>query len=303
MKTFNSFLQKSMPFLPKSLIGMVAKKYIAGATLNEALNKVQKLNSEGYYVTMDVLGESAVKLEDTVSPVTQYLNVLDTIHNHKLQGNISLKLSQLGLSLDKNHCKKQFLRIFKKAKELNIFLRIDMEDSPLTDATLDIYRMAREDNPKGVGIVFQSYLHRSEDDIKKLMEIGTDIRICKGIYKESPKIAFQDRTEIRENTIKLIKLLMDGGQYVAIASHDLEIIKAIRLYIEEKNISKDKFEFQSLLGVPIDKTLNELLAKGYKVRYYVPFGTEWYAYASRRVLENPDIAGYIVKDFFTFWKR
>lgn len=303
MKALNSLIRASLPFLPRALVGMVAKRYIAGITLEEALVKVRDLNGTGFYFTMDVLGESARRLDDTLNPVTHYLNVLDAIDKNDLKGNISLKLSQLGLNLDKEHCRQQFMRILKKARELNIFLRIDMEDSSLTDSILEIYRKARDIWPEGVGTVIQGYLHRSENDVAELMQEGTDLRICKGIYKESPKIAFPGKEEVRSNTVKLIKMMLDGGQYVAIASHDLQIITEIREHIEKYKIPADKFEFQSLLGVPIDKTLNELLQSGYKVRYYVPFGTEWYAYSSRRVMENPDIGGYIFKDFFTLWQK
>ena len=303
MKLLNSLIQKSLPMLPKSLVGMVAKRYIAGITLEQAVRKVRELNSQDFCVTMDVLGESARTLNDTLPPVTQYLNVLDAIKSNSLNGNISLKLSQLGLAIDPAHAWDQFNRILQKAKTENIFLRIDMEDSSLTDATLDIYRTARQIWPEGVGTVIQGYLHRSLDDVQTLMKDGTNLRICKGIYKESPRIAYRDRQEVRQNTIALIREMLDGGQYVAIASHDLEIIQTIRDYVTEQNIPRDRYEFQSLLGVPIDRTLKDLLSEGYKVRYYIPFGTEWYAYASRRVLENPDIGGYIFKDFFTFWQK
>jgi len=303
MKLLNSLIRKSLPILPKSLVGMVAKRYIAGISLEQALRKVRELNSQGYIVTMDVLGESARTLSDTLPPVTMYLNVLDAIKSSGLKANISLKLSQLGLSIDPAHAWVQFSRILQKAKAENIFLRIDMEDSSLTDATLNVYRKAREIWPEGVGTVIQGYLHRSLDDVRSLMAEGTNLRICKGIYKESPRIAFTDKEEVRRNTIALITEMLSAGQYVAIASHDLQIIQSIRDFVTEHQIPRDRYEFQSLLGVPIDRTLKDLLNDGYTVRYYIPFGTEWYAYASRRVLENPDIGGYIVKDFFTFWQK
>ncbi len=303
MKALNSLIHLTMPLLPRKLVGMVARRYIAGVTLEEALKRISQLNRDGFLVTMDVLGESAVSLEQTLSPVTQYLNVLDAIDKQGVKGNISLKLSQLGLHIDRNHAWNQLLRILNKARNLNIFVRIDMEDSSLTDATLDMYRRAREFWPEGVGVVIQAYLHRSGEDVKALMADGTNLRICKGIYKESPAIAFKDKSEIRQNAIRLIRRMLDDGQYVAIASHDLEIIRSIREYCEEKAFSKDRFEFQSLLGVPIDRTLQELRDAGYTVRYYVPFGTEWYAYASRRVLENPDIGGYVFRDFFSFRQK
>ncbi len=290
-----------MPLLPKFFVGMVAKKYIAGVTLEEAVVKVKSLNQQGFLITMDVLGESVSKKEETIVPLKTYLDVLDTIHKEKLDGNISLKLTQFGLTIDPEFCWRNLKQILDKAKEYNIFVRIDMEDSSVTDLTLDMYRRAKA-YYSNIGTVIQGYLHRSADDVQKLVKEGVNLRICKGIYKESYHIAFQDRSEIRDNTTNLIRYMLNNNQYVAIASHDLQIINEVRQYIESKEIPKDRYEFQSLLGVPIDNTLKDLLANGYKVRYYVPFGSEWYAYSTRRLYENPDLGGYILKDFFKFWQ-
>jgi proline dehydrogenase len=301
MKWLNKAILTMMPLIPKFFVGMVAKKYIAGVTLEEAVAKVKILNQQGFVFTMDVLGESVTKKEETLEPLRMYLEVLEAIHKEKLDGNISLKLTQFGLTIDPEFCWNNIKTILDKAKEYNIFVRIDMEDSSVTDATLDIYRRAKA-YYSNIGTVIQGYLHRSADDVQKLVKEGVNLRICKGIYKESYNIAFQDRSEIRDNTINLIRYLLNNNQYVAIASHDLQIINEVRQYIESKNIPKDRYEFQSLLGVPIDNTLKDLLANGYKVRYYIPFGTEWYAYSTRRLYENPDLGGYIFKDFFKFWQ-
>lgn len=301
MKWLNKVILWVMPLLPKALVGMVAKRYIAGVTLDEALIKIKDLKNKGFLVTMDVLGESVKNREETKEPLELYLEVLDTIHNEHINGNISLKLSQFGLNIDKEFCWTNLKIILDKAREHNIFVRIDMEDSKGTDATLQMYQQAKEYYPN-VGTVIQGYLHRSENDAQQLSKEGVNLRICKGIYKESYAVAFQEKDEVRENTIKLIRYMLNHGQYVGIASHDLQIINEIRQYVELKNIPKDQFEFQSLLGVPIDNTLNDLVKNGYKVRYYVPFGTDWYAYSTRRLIENPDLGGYIFLDFFKFWK-
>jgi len=298
MKLFNQFLSKTVPLMPKFFVGLVAKKYVAGVTLEKAVRKIKELNEEGFLATTDVLGENIPNLEAAQKPLAAYLELLETIDRQQLNTGISVKLSQLGLNLNEEKAWENFDKVLQKAKELDIFVRLDMEDSPWTDKTIGFYRRAREIYAK-TGTVIQSYLFRSEKDIKELIFDGpTNLRICKGIYKEDDSISYQEKQEISDNFFRLVKLCLENDSYVGIATHDLDLIARCEEFITSQNISRDKYEFQALLGVPVKKTLERLAAAGHQVRYYVPFGSDWYPYSMRRLKENPDIAGYIFKDFF-----
>lgn len=287
--------------MPKNMVGFFSRKYIAGENLQDAIDLVKKINEKGIYATMDVLGESITSKDEAVDAKNKCLEVLDAINKNNLKANLSVKPTQMGLSIDEEFAYEQILELVKRAKEINNFVRIDMEDSPYTEKTLNIYKKIYE-NYKNVGVVIQSYLKRSYDDVVVLNKIGTNYRLCKGIYVEPATIALKDKQAIRDNFNKILQQMLNDGNYVGIATHDKHLIESAYRMIKSMNIAKDKFEFQMLLGVRED--LRDKINKdGYKIRVYVPFGKDWYAYSVRRLKENPSIAGHIVKSFLTFGKR
>jgi proline dehydrogenase len=284
--------------MPKAVVGIFSKKYIAGETLDEAVEFVKTLNAKGIFATIDVLGESIKTKEEAVESKKKALQVLDTINQNKLKANLSIKPTQMGLSIDENFAFEQISELVEKAKQINNFVRIDMEDSPYTDATFKLFRRLKEkyDN---LGVVVQAYLKRSYDDVVVLNKLGTNYRLCKGIYIESPNIALKDKQAIRDNYMKVLDTILKSGNYVGIATHDEYLINEAYKKIKDMNLSKDKFEFQMLLGVREDLR-DKINSDGYKIRIYVPFGKDWYPYSMRRLKENPEIAGYIFKSIFSF---
>ena len=259
--------------------------------------KAKELNSLGCCATMDVLGEDISSLEEATSAKEECLRVLDAIEAGKLDANLSLKLSQIGLRIDKEHCYQNVREVIDKAKRVHNFVRIDMEDSTCTEDTLDIYRRLRKEY-KNVGAVIQAYLKRSREDVKRLIDVGiAHLRICKGIYDESPEIAFKDREEIRESYMELVRMILESGSYVGIATHDKVLVDRSLEILKSMNVPKSRYEFQMLLGVT-EKLRNELVSQGHRLRVYVPYGEQWYGYSVRRLKENPKIAGHIIKNIF-----
>jgi len=295
---FNKIIVAIVQLMPKAVVGIFSKKYIAGETLDEAVEFVKTLNAKGIFATIDVLGESIKTKEEAVESKKKALQVLDTINQNKLKANLSIKPTQMGLSIDENFAFEQISELVEKAKQINNFVRIDMEDSPYTDATFKLFRRLKEkyDN---LGVVVQAYLKRSYDDVVVLNKLGTNYRLCKGIYIESPNIALKDKQAIRDNYMKVLDTILKSGNYVGIATHDEYLINEAYKKIKDMNLSKDKFEFQMLLGVREDLR-DKINSDGYKIRIYVPFGKDWYPYSMRRLKENPEIAGYIFKSIFSF---
>lgn len=284
--------------MPKSVVQFFSSKYIAGETLESAVDLVKELNSKGIYATLDVLGESVNDIDKATAVFHKTMKVFDAISNNSLMANLSVKPTQLGLSFDEELAYKHILLLVKRACELDNFVRIDMEDSPYTDATIRIYKRIFEEN-NNVGIVLQAYLKRSYSDTVILNKLGTDYRLCKGIYVEPVSISYKDKQAIRDNYVKILECMLKNGNYVGIATHDKYLIDEAYRLIKENNVSKDKFEFQMLLGVRSD--LRAKIKKyGYNVRVYVPFGEDWYPYSIRRLKENPQIAGHIIKNIFSF---
>ncbi|NWF49049.1 MAG: proline dehydrogenase family protein [Ignavibacteriaceae bacterium] len=300
MSIFNKIIVSVTLRLPKKVVGFFSRKYIAGETLQDAINVVKQLNSKGIFATLDVLGESIKTREESDEAKKQVMQVLDAINKNNLMANLSVKPTQMGLSIDEEFCFKQISEVVAKANEMNIFVRMDMEDSSCTDGTIRIYRNIFE-KFKNVGIVLQSYLKRTYSDTLTLNQIGTNYRLCKGIYIESPSIAYKDKQAIRDNFMKALEAMLKNGNYVGIATHDEYLVKKSYQLIKDLNISKDKFEFQMLLGVREDLR-DKINSDGYKIRIYVPFGKDWYAYSMRRLKENPNVAGHIVKNIFSFRK-
>lgn len=297
MNILNKVLVPAIQVLPKGVVKVFANKYIAGDKLSDAVNTVKKLNDKKLMATIDVLGESISDKEEAIKSKEENIDVLDAIHKNNLDCNLSIKLTMLGLQIDYDFCLSMVSEILEKAKSINRFVRIDMEDSTVTDLTIKIFEesIKKFDN---VGIVIQAYLRRSEKDILKLTEIGANFRICKGIYVEREEVAFKNGDEIRENFLKILRIALEKKSYVGIATHDEYLIKESVKMVKEMKLNKDEYEFQMLLGVQ-EKLREEAVAKGHRMRIYVPFGQRWYEYSIRRFKENPNIAGQVLKSIFT----
>lgn len=297
MNVVNKFIVMFVKLLPESIVYIFAKKYIAGKKLQEAVAETKKLNAKGICATMDILGESIKCKEEATTAKNEVLEILDAIEEHKLDSNVSIKPTQLALGLDNDFCFELFDEICARAKELNNFIRIDMEDSPYTDATFELLGKLRKkyDN---VGIVVQAYLRRTIADVKKWNPTGVTYRICKGIYVEPEEIAFKGYQEVRDKFLEALEIMLDDGNYVGIATHDDYLVDGSYKMIKDKQIAKDKYEFQMLYGVK-PALRDKINSEGHKIRIYVPFGESWYAYSIRRLQENPNMAWYITKSIFT----
>lgn len=285
-----------MPYVPKPIVAKVASRYIAGATLSDAVSTVRNLNAMNAMATVDVLGEDIFTKDQAAGSRNGSTDVLRAIAEHSLNSNLSIKLTSLGLKMDKQFCIDNTTAIVDTAKQFNNFVRIDMEDRTCTDDTLEIYRTMRSRYER-VGIVIQAYLHRSEKDVKALTAEKANVRLCKGIYVEPAEVAIKDRAGIQNNYLKLLRIMFEGGSYVGIATHDDVLINGAKAMINEMKLPKDRYEFQMLLGVR-DETRKRLLEEGHRLRVYVPFGKDWYAYSVRRLKENPQMAGHVFKAIF-----
>lgn len=274
----------------------LAKSFVAGETIDEALQAVKRLNERGIMATLDVLGESVNAREDSEKAVQSYLDLLDSISRTGVNSHVSLKLTQMGLDIDDEYCCENMIKILSHAKKLNNFVRFDMEGSPHTQRTLDIFYRVREEFDN-VGIVIQAYLYRSEKDIEDLNRLKAKVRICKGAYKEPKEIAIKKMKDIRKNFMKLTEMLFEHGVYPAIATHDDKLIQATKHYVAERSLSKEDFEFQLLYGIRT-KTQQRLTDEGYNVRIYVPFGTHWLPYFSRRLRERKENVFFVLKNLF-----
>jgi len=297
MSIFNSIVTSALTILPKWFAKPFARPYVAGQTENDAVTNIRTLNEKGFSATVDILGEHVLTTEEARDITAQYCHLYDRIANESLDCNISIKPTHVGLNIALVEAMSNITTILKKAQEYENFLRIDMENSPFTDQTIEIYHHCKTIY-NNVGMVIQSYLHRSIDDILFLANDQFNSRICKGIYKESEYIAYQDRGEIRDNFLKLAKTMATQNAYSAFATHDQELIDRLLDWIITDKVSKDLFEFQVLYGVPMNGRLEALLGAGYKVRVYVPYGPDWFDYSVRRLKENPKIISYVLKNFF-----
>lgn len=281
----------------------VARRFVAGETLDEAIQVVRKLNAQGIKVTFDQLGESVTSESEAREAKDGYLRALAAIQSNNVQSHVSVKLTQMGLDLSHDLCLDNMRQIIRQAKEVDTFVRIDMEDSPRTQATLNIFKTLREEFDN-VGIVIQSYLYRSEQDMQLLAEMGGNVRLCKGAYKEPPNLAFPDKKDVDANYITLARIFLDGHgngnghkPYVALATHDEKMINWAEAYIAEHHIDRDRYEFQMLYGIRPDLQ-RRLAAKGHTMRVYVPYGTHWYPYFMRRLAERPANVIFFVSNLF-----
>lgn len=288
-----------MPHMPKKLVWVFSKRYIAGETIEEGLLASKLLNGQGILVTIDLLGEFITTVEEAVENRDKYLEIIDRFTSEGIKGNFSLKPTMFGLLLDKELCFKYVRDIVEFAAQKQSFIRIDMEDSQCVDMELDIYSRLQKEFPQSVGLVLQAYLRRTLPDLKKLDEgktgdVPLNFRLCKGIYVESQTIAFKDYQEIRDKYLETLEFMFQNRIYVGIATHDSFLIdNAIKL-IQKYSVPNDMFEFQMLYGVT-PELRKTIVQKGYKMRVYVPFGKHWFNYSTRRLKENPKIASHIIK--------
>ena len=297
MNFLNKIIISIIPFLPKGIVRIFSKKYVAGIDNNDALSVVKTLNHNKESATIDILGEHTSSIKECENITNAYIEILNKINIEKLDCNLSIKPSHIGSDLNYKSLLINYTKILEKASIHNNFIRIDMESSKLTDTSIKLYNDLKLIS-SNIGIVFQAYLHRTEKDINRL-EKGSNIRLCKGIYKEDSSIAYQNYNEINKNYLKLLKIALEKELYVAIATHDKVLIKECIKLVEKEKIEKNKFEFQYLYGVPMNKHIEIYKNKNFKIRAYVPFGKDWYDYSIRRIKENPKIASYILKNIFS----
>ena len=295
MTIIDRAIVRALPAVPRQVVKRLSSRYIAGTTLAEACDVVRELNAHGKEATLDVLGEEVTLREEAIGLRDAYRRALDTIEEDGLRSNVSVKLTALGLKLDRGLCRADLTAVVEEAARFDNFVRIDMEDSSTTSETLALYREIREEGHDNLGVVLQAALKRTLSDIGGLGDLRPNVRVCKGIYVEPPEIAYQEDEIIRLNFLDALEALFDIGSYVAIATHDDWLIGEALALVERRGLGRDDYEFQMLLGVRAELG-DELVREGHRLRIYVPFGRRWYEYSIRRLQENPKIAGYVAID-------
>jgi proline dehydrogenase len=289
MSVLDSVIRAMLPITPRPMVHFFARRYVAGSTLEDAIATVRRLAGQGCCATVDVLGESVTERQHAATAVSAYHEVLDAITTHSLDANVSLKPTQMGLNIDPSLCRDNIASVIEHARARGIFVRIDMEDSPTTDATLATYRELIARYPQAAGVVLQARLRRTPADAATLAEAGGSVRLCKGIYLEPRTIAYEERDIIRRAFVHCLQILLAGSGHVAIATHDELLICEALALLRRFGVPQERYEFQMLLGV--DPELRRIItAAGHRLRVYVPFGSHWYPYSVRRLRENPTIA-------------
>jgi proline dehydrogenase len=293
MSAFNRVLVTGLPVVPKPIVGRVASRYVAGETLDDAVRVVRSLNGQGAMATVDLLGEEVHERDKATAAVEEYRHVFDAIAREGLDSNVSIKLTLLGLKIDEGFCRDNVARIAETAKGYGNFIRIDMEDSTCTDATLRIYHELQE-RYGNLGVVLQAYMRRTLADIDGLPAAGGNVRLCKGIYVEPRRIAWKGYETVRANFVAALEKLILRGIYVGVATHDEYLACRAAALVDKHGLEPRQYEFQMLLGV--DEELRRILiAAGHRLRVYVPYGRDWYPYSIRRLRENPEVARHVLK--------
>ncbi len=295
MALLDRAIVRVLPAVPRPVVRRLSSRYIAGAELADACRVVESLNARGRLATIDVLGEEVTRREQARELVAAYMDVFETIRREGLDANVSVKLTGLGLKLERGFCRDNLARIVRCAAERDNFVRIDMEDSSTTSDTLAVYRELREQGLDNVGVVLQAYMKRTLADVAALAPLRPNVRVCKGIYVEPPELAYQEYETVRLSFVEAVSALLDAGAYPAIATHDEWVIAEALALVEERGLAPSEYEFQMLLGVR-EELGDELVREGHRLRIYVPFGRQWYEYSLRRLQENPKVAGYIAFD-------
>ena len=321
MSFFGRAIVTFLPFAPRFVVGWVAKRYTAGENLEQALEMMKKMSSEGACFTIDVLGEEIKTIEESSWFINEYEAVIDSIVNSGIDANISIKPTALGLLIDEKSAHSNIERIVCKAAENDIFVRLDMEDNRATQATIDAALAMYSKGMDNIGVVLQGRMFRTPDDISRVCDLlgpKSDFRICKGIYLEPPEISYTDYHDIVDATNRTIDLMLDSGSYTAIASHDIPVIEHALQSLESRGLGPGKddprhktlvsrckgkgpgYEFQFLLGVR-GNIRRDLCRKGHRTRIYLPYGTKWYEYGMRRLRENPGVAVHVTKTLLMPW--
>jgi proline dehydrogenase len=262
-----------------------SRRFVAGEVLDDAIQATHTLNKQGIQVALDLLGENVADKQEAQRSTSDYINAINLIRRTTIDANVSIKLTALGMDISRELCEENLLTILEHGREQNIFVCIDMEGSDYTKQTIEITQYVKQQYDQ-VGTVVQSYLYRSGQDIEQLIEQGVRVRLVKGAYKEPQSVAFQQKSDVDENYVRLMKMLLARGNFPAIATHDPAIIEAACSYVRDHGISKDSFEFQMLYGIRRDLQ-EKLIRLGYKMRVYVPYGSQWYPYLMRRMAERP----------------
>ena len=295
MTILDRAIVRALPAVPRPVVKRLSSRYIAGTTLADACAVVRELNAQGKEATLDVLGEEVKLREEATALRDAYRRALDTIEEEGLRSNVSVKLTALGLKLDRDLCHADLAAVVNEAAQFGNFVRIDMEDSSTTDDTLALYRELRDEGHDNLGVVLQAALKRTIADIEALADLRPNVRVCKGIYVEPPEVAYQEDETIRLNFLDALEALFEHGSYVGIATHDDWLLGEALALIERRGLGKGAYEFQMLLGVRPELG-EELVREGHRLRIYVPFGRRWYEYSLRRLQENPKLAGYVALD-------
>lgn len=276
---------------------ILAKRFVAGETFQEVIPKVEQLNQKSIHITLDLLGENVDDRATADETVESYMELLRNINSAGLDSTISIKLTMLGLDIDERYCRDNLFKLLDVARKHDQFVRIDMEGSAYTQQTIDLFKEGFKEYGRHVGIVIQAYLHRTKDDIAELADMGADIRLCKGAYNEPERIALQNMDAIREAFKEYAKVLLDKTPYPRIATHDDELVEWVKKYTVEHQIGKSRFEFQMLYGLR-QQTMEELATQGYNTRIYVPFGTMWFPYFKRRLMERKENIWFVLSTLF-----
>ncbi len=295
MAIFDRAIVRLLPAVPRPVVRRISDRYIAGTEIEDAVDVVSRLNAGSMLATVDVLGEETATPDEARAIAGAYLDVLAAIERERLDANVSVKLTALGLKLDLDLAREGLEQVVRDAAARGNFVRIDMEDSSTTDDTLRLYRELREAGLDNVGVVLQAYLRRTADDVRALADLQPSVRLCKGIYVEPPELAFRDPEQVRASFDAALDRLLDLGCHVGIATHDEWLIRRALEQIAARGLGEDAYEFQMLLGVREDRR-DQLVRAGHRLRVYVPFGRRWYEYSVRRLQENPSVAGYIAGD-------
>lgn len=294
MSIFDALVRYGMPLVPKPIVGRVARRYVAGETLDDAVRTLRAMNEEGAMGTVDVLGEEVTERSRATAAVEEYLRLLERIEDERLDANISIKPTMLGLKIDQSLCEDNVATIVDRAAGLGSFVRIDMEDHTCTDGTLELYRSMHSRHPNAVGVVLQSYLRRTIADVNDLVPLKPNIRICKGIYREPRGIAWKQYETVRSSFAYATEKLLAAGAYVGIATHDPHLVWEGFRIVDQLGLDRGRYEFQMLLGV--DPELRRIiLDNGHRLRVYVPYGRDWYPYSMRRLRENPTVARHVMR--------
>ena len=271
-----------------------ARRFIAGETIDEAIDAARRIQQRGFLLTLDYLGESVRTTEEATAATTEYLRLIDVIVASRIERNLSIKLTQLGIDVDRATCVDNLRRILDPAERHGFFVRIDMENSPYTEVTFEVFETLWQQGHRGLGVVLQSCLYRTENDVRRMNELGARVRLVKGAYKEPVTVAYQKRSEVDAAFSRLMNLLLDEGTYPAIATHDEAMIRETCAYAARGAIGHDKYEFQMLYGIRRDLQAS-LVANGHRMRIYVPFGVQWFPYFMRRLGERPANVSFVVR--------